>query len=172
MTMLRELLVHRFARVLLFGLMLLLSSIKLIYAGQTPLHVAQATATEAPPLAEQLATAERRADEARSLARTNAALLALNDQSDVALALALEANQIENPSAEAVRVLYEASRSPIIHRFQGHTDWVQSVAFSPDGQTALSASSDHTLILWDVETGEPLRHFIGHADFVSSVSFS
>jgi hypothetical protein len=35
----------------------------------------------------------------------------------------------------------------------GHTDWVESIAFSPDGHTALSGSFDQTKKLWDVATG-------------------
>ena len=31
---------------------------------------------------------------------------------------------------------------------------VQAVAFSPDGQTALTGSSDNTARLWDVRTGQ------------------
>jgi WD40 repeat protein len=49
---------------------------------------------------------------------------------------------------------------------------VYSVAFSPDGQTALSGSWDNTLILWEVATGEALRTFEGHTGVVYSVAFS
>ena len=30
-----------------------------------------------------------------------------------------------------------------------HSDWVTSVAFSPDGKTIVSGSSDKTLKVWD-----------------------
>ena len=55
----------------------------------------------------------------------------------------------------------------------GHTDWVSSVAFSPDGRRIASGSADKTICLWDAETqlqlGSPLT---GHTDRVSSVAFS
>jgi len=38
--------------------------------------------------------------------------------------------------------------------FKGHTEPVNSVAFSPDGKTLASASSDHTAKLWDVARGQ------------------
>src|ERR1700716_2167750 len=41
--------------------------------------------------------------------------------------------------------------------FTGHSNVVTSVAFSPDGRAALSASTDSTLKLWDVATGKELR---------------
>jgi WD40 repeat protein len=36
----------------------------------------------------------------------------------------------------------------------GHTSWVHSVAFSPDGQTVATGSGDETIRLWHGETGE------------------
>jgi WD40 repeat protein/class 3 adenylate cyclase len=59
-----------------------------------------------------------------------------------------------------------------LRQFEGHNGWVNSIAFSPDGQTALSGSGDGSLILWGVETGEVVRRFTGHASGVNGVAFS
>lgn len=56
-------------------------------------------------------------------------------------------------------------------RFEEHTNWVNGVAFSPDGTTAISASGDGTLILWDVTTGDTTRTLANHTGGVNTVAF-
>src|SRR5262249_55648057 len=51
-------------------------------------------------------------------------------------------------------------------------DTVASVAFSPDGHWALSASTDRTVKLWEVATGRCLHLLAGHADPVHAVCWS
>jgi len=54
----------------------------------------------------------------------------------------------------------------------GHTDWVYSVAFSPDGKLLASGSSDSTVKLWDAATWQVVRTLSGHTYTVMSVAFS
>ncbi|MEG4520113.1 MULTISPECIES: WD40 domain-containing protein [unclassified Microcoleus] len=44
-----------------------------------------------------------------------------------------------------------------IQTLTGHQDWVESVAFSPDGKMLASGSWDRTIALWDVAEGKPVR---------------
>jgi WD40 repeat protein len=43
---------------------------------------------------------------------------------------------------------------------------VTAVALTPDGERAVSASSDITLEVWDLESGLELTNLFGHADWV------
>jgi len=47
-----------------------------------------------------------------------------------------------------------------------------SLAFAPDGRTALSGGFDRTLKLWQVSTGKELGELNGHLSSVSSVAFA
>jgi WD40 repeat protein len=54
----------------------------------------------------------------------------------------------------------------------GHIDYVYSVAFSPDGKTLASGSSDRTVKLWEVATGRNIGTIQAHAGTTFSVAFS
>lgn len=179
--------------------------------------------------------ARREAEVSHSVALASSAQEALfTDDTDLAIALALEAYAIDDPPIEARQVLAEAMYSPgtrrvltghegpvsavafspdgryaasgggrswwqeenraldrtkvdaedyvvrlwdletgqVVRFLEGHTDAVWDVAFSPDGTTLLSASSDQTLILWDVQTGAIIHRLVGHDRKVRKVVFS
>jgi WD40 repeat protein len=124
--------------------------------------------------AEQRDKAERSAEISSSLALVANAQAELDKHNnELAIALALEANEIPDPPREAFQILADSALKPgAVRVFNGHTDSVNGVAFSPDGQTALSGSRDSTLILWDVTTGEIVRRFEGHTDSVLSIALS
>jgi WD40 repeat protein len=55
---------------------------------------------------------------------------------------------------------------------EGHSNWVFSVAFSPDGTRIVSGSSDKTMRIWDAQTGLQTTVLEGHSGPVYSVAFS
>ncbi|MEH2323481.1 MAG: AAA-like domain-containing protein, partial [Nostoc sp.] len=58
------------------------------------------------------------------------------------------------------------------NRLEGHSSWVSSVVFSPDGKTLASASADKTIKLWNRDTGKEISTLSGHSSWVNSVVFS
>lgn len=129
----------------------------------------------------QVAEARRKEAEARREDAYSSALAARaqevfeKENADLAIALAVEANDSRvTPPQQARRTLANvAYYTPGTRRlFRGHTDKVTSVAFSPAGNTVVSGSADKTVILWDIESGKEIRRFTGHTDSVNSVAFS
>lgn len=57
---------------------------------------------------------------------------------------------------------------------RGHNDFVEDVAFSPDGALLASAGSsqDRTVRVWDVVTGQQVRLLEGHTGGVAGVAWS
>jgi WD40 repeat protein len=66
----------------------------------------------------------------------------------------------------------------VLYTLEGHHDWVNSIAFSPNGKLLASGSEDNTIKLWEVKTGATLRTLKkrwwrkGHDAPVRSVAFS
>lgn len=50
-----------------------------------------------------------------------------------------------------------ATWSPELQKLEGHTGWVNAVAFSQDGSLLASASNDETVRLWNPSTGQEVQ---------------
>ena len=62
--------------------------------------------------------------------------------------------------------------SECLSTLNGHTDWVCSVTWSPDGQKIASSSYDMTIKIWDAYAYECLSTLSGHTNSVQSVAWS
>ncbi|MEH2060902.1 MAG: hypothetical protein V7K50_01315, partial [Nostoc sp.] len=79
---------------------------------------------------------------------------------------------IASASADNTVKLWNAATGKEITTLKGHSNWVYSVAFSPDGKTIASASADYTVKLWNAATGKEIITLYGHSNEVNSVAFS
>ncbi len=68
--------------------------------------------------------------------------------------------------------LWDVRDGKCLKILQGHSSWVRSVAFSPNGETLATGSDDQTVKLWDVGDGKCLKSLQGHTNRVWSVAFS
>ena len=73
---------------------------------------------------------------------------------------------------KAIRVWDVKSRTLRWENDTEHDYLVRTLAFSPDGETLVSASWDKTVRVWTVATGEPAELPSPHTDWIWSVAFS
>lgn len=75
-------------------------------------------------------------------------------------------------ACDALEPLMPATTEGLVTTFEGHTDTVSCVVFSPDSTTLASTSLDTTVRLWNIATGEELATLHGHSSKVYAAAFS
>ena len=68
--------------------------------------------------------------------------------------------------------MWNVETGKLIKTLEGHTRFVNSINFSPDGKYLASGSDDKTIKLWNVSTGKHIKTLKGHIWNVVSVNFS
>ncbi|MCF2147802.1 hypothetical protein IQ276_015505 [Desmonostoc muscorum LEGE 12446] len=58
----------------------------------------------------------------------------------------------------------------LLRTLTGHSNSVNAVAVTPNGQQVISASRDNTLKVWNLATGEELFTLTGHSDSVNAIA--
>ena len=68
--------------------------------------------------------------------------------------------------------IWNAATGQLQRTYQGHADWVITLACSPDGKYIASGSYDTTVQVWEVTTGHQVVIYRGHSDKICSVAWS
>lgn len=68
--------------------------------------------------------------------------------------------------------LWDLEEKHCLRVFEGHTDGIRDIRWSPDQQWAVSGSDDKTARLWEISTGRCMKIFKGHTDQILNVNWS
>ncbi|NEO97636.1 MAG: TIR domain-containing protein [Symploca sp. SIO2E9] len=119
----------------------------------------------------------------RALIASSETELRSNQQLDAWLSILKAGKELQHPLLQVFRPKQELQNQVVNmllklvyigkerNRLEGHHEAVESVSFSPDGQTIATASLDHTVKLWN-RHGHLIRTLEGHQDAVMVVAFS
>jgi WD40 repeat protein len=69
-------------------------------------------------------------------------------------------------------IIWDAQTGEQLSILEGHTNWIQSIAFAPDGKSLASGSVDKKIILWDMNSYTQIRVITDHLQEITSVAFS
>ncbi|MCB0635301.1 MAG: hypothetical protein KDC54_01715, partial [Lewinella sp.] len=68
--------------------------------------------------------------------------------------------------------IYDASSGEKVHEFDGHSDWIRGLSWSPDGQLIAAASDDGTSTVWSLKADDLLKVHRDHTDYCRDVAFA
>jgi WD40 repeat protein len=75
-------------------------------------------------------------------------------------------------SDDGTAKVWDAKTGSEVLALKGHTGWVRSAAFSPDGSRVVTGSDDRTAKMWDAKTGSEVLALKGYTGVVYSGAFS
>jgi WD40 repeat protein len=75
-------------------------------------------------------------------------------------------------SRDSTAKVWDVGTGTLLHSLEGHSHYINSVAYSPDGSTLATASFDDTAKVWDVDTGALLHSLEVHSNRLLSVAYS
>ncbi len=124
--------------------------------------------------------AERERQARIAIARERVAFSTLSLEEDPERSILLAMHAVDATRSADQTVIPEAEdalhraiwRSQVRLTLRGHKGRIESVAVTPDGKLAVSASRDSTLKVWKLASGRPSRTLRGHKRAVTAVAIT
>ena len=69
-------------------------------------------------------------------------------------------------------IIWDAKSGQRLKSLEEHSDWVESVCWSPDGRYLASGSLGETVVIWGAKSGLCIKTLHGHSKDVNSISWS
>ncbi|MGB3468507.1 MAG: WD40 repeat domain-containing protein, partial [Cyclobacteriaceae bacterium] len=64
------------------------------------------------------------------------------------------------------------AQSPTLVVQSGHTEGINKIVYSPDGNHIITCSDDYTIRIWEVASGKEMRTLLGHTQPVNEIAMS
>lgn len=105
--------------------------------------------------------------------RTGKPLITVGDEYDAVLAadVSPDLTQVALGGPQRLVRIYSTSDGALLHEIKKHTDWVTSIAYSPDGVLLASADRSNGLFVWEADTAREYMNLQGHKEGINAVSW-
>ncbi|MFN3149077.1 c-type cytochrome domain-containing protein [Bremerella sp.] len=105
--------------------------------------------------------------------RTGKPLVTVGDEYDAVLAadVSPDLSRVALGGPQRLVRIYSTGDGSLLYEIKKHTDWVTSIAFSPDGVLLASADRSNGLFVWEAETAREYMNLQGHKEGINAVSW-
>lgn len=69
-------------------------------------------------------------------------------------------------------LIFDPLAARVLATLRGHTEFVSSLAWSPDESRIVSGGDDRSVRVWDAVTAKPIHRFNGHTGWVNAVAWA
>jgi len=96
------------------------------------------------------------------------------DSAGTSVAISPDAHFVVAGSEDGVVRIWDVASGTLVSRVKGHSEWVCSVVFTPNGKRLVSSSADNTLKYWEfsVALSDTHQTIMGHSGIIRSVAIS